>query len=316
MASIYESELESELEQELQGLHEGEFETENESESEAFLGGLGDVLGGLLGESEFESESEFETEFESEFELEGEFEGEQFFGSIFKGIGRFVKNNAGLLKKVAKLALPAVATAIGGPVGPLLGKLASSALGESEFESELELEFEFESESESEFETETESESEIARGIVSQPVTEHEALAELMAEAASHAQQESEAEAMAGAATFSAISPRDRRALRRILPHMTRGVAILARILARRRETRPALRTLPTIIKRTVTQVKKHAAAGRPVTRKLVGRIAARQVGKVLGSPKICTAAMVRNVRSSRAMKRSRRPLKRAAVRG
>lgn len=66
---------------------------------------------------------------------------------------------------------------------------------------------------------------------------------EMMAEAASHEQQEGEA--MAGAAVVTVISPRDRRALRRILPHLVQGVTLLSRILRGRRITLPRGRPLP-----------------------------------------------------------------------
>jgi hypothetical protein len=305
MANVYEGELEAELEHELHEMHETHEMHEGEGEMEG--GFLGNILGGLLGEGEMEGEGETH-EFELELEGEGEFEaGEQFFGKIFKGIGNLVRKAAPILKTVAKVAAPMVGTAIGGPFGAVLGNLASSALGEGELEGEFELEMELEGEGEGEgeleFETEMESESEIAHEIVSHEHSEHEALAEMMAEAASHEQHEGEAEAMAGAAAVSVISPADRRALRRILPHMMRGVAILTRILRRRRITRPAVRAIPTIVRRTVAQVKKQAAAGRPITRKTVGRIAAGQVKKVLGSPRICTAAIARNLKASRAVR-------------
>lgn len=128
MAAIQDSELESEFEQALQ---------ETEGESEGIFGSVGNIVGGFLGEgestaaSEFELEGEFESEFEGEFEgefdneLESEFEGETFsFGGLFKKI-------APILKKVAKVAAPTVGTAILGPASGALGKLAASALGES-----------------------------------------------------------------------------------------------------------------------------------------------------------------------------------------
>jgi hypothetical protein len=331
MASIYESELESELQHELHELHESELESESEAgEGEGILGSIGNVLGGLLGETEGAGESELhelhelhelESESESEFET-----GEQFFGKIFKGIGSFVKKAAPILKSVAKVAAPMVGTAIGGPFGAILGKLASSALGESELEQEFgahelhelhEL-HEFESESESEFESELEGEihessHEMAHEIASHEMTQHEALAELMAEAAAQEQHEGEAEAMAGAAVMTVISPADRRALRRILPHLVRGVAILTRILRRRRITRPAVRAVPTIVRRTIKSLKRQAAAGRPITRRTAARAAATQVRKVLGNPTACAAAISRNLKASRGLKR---PRLRSGVRG
>jgi len=143
--------------------------------------------------------------------------------------------------------------------------------------------------------------------IAAHPLSHNEALAEMMAEAACREAHEGEAEAMAGAATLTVISPKDRRALRRILPHMVRGTAILTRILRRRRVTRPMVRAVPSIMRRTVKDLKRQAARGIPITRKRAARAAAKQVRKVLSSPKACAAAITRNVKVSRAYKRPRR---------
>jgi hypothetical protein len=292
--SAHESELESEFEQEL------------ESEGEGFLG---DVVGGLLGEGEMMAESEFEgeAEFEGEgflgdvvggFLGEGELESEQFFGNVFKKIAPF-------LKKVAKVAAPMVGTAILGPAGGMLGKIAANALGEGELETEFEseLESELELEGESEFEGESEAEAEIA----THPTTEHEALAEMMAEAASHAAGEGEAEAMAGAAVVTVLSPRDRRALSSLLPALIHGTAVLTRILRRHPRTRPLVRAVPSIMRRSVRNLKRRAAAGRPITRRAAARTTAREVRRVLGSPRLVRASLVRNRRTSRAIRRHRR---------
>jgi hypothetical protein len=279
-------ELESEFEEEFESEYEGE------EEGEGFdFGSIGSALGGLLGEGETTAESEFEDEFESE----GEFEGEDFsFGGLFKKI-------APVLKSVAKVAAPIVGSAILGPMGGQLGNLAASALGEGEFEDELEGEGELEAEDEYEGEAEAEQE------ISNHPLTENEAIAEMMAEAATHAASEGEAEAMAGAAVITILSPRDRRALRRLLPSLIRGSAVLTRILRKRRSTRHAVRAVPTIIRRTIRTVKRQAAKGRPLTRRSVARAAAREVRRVLGRPKLARASIVRNLRSSRSAKRSRR---------
>ncbi len=322
--SDHEGELELELEQTL-----GESEMEEEAEGEGFLGGLlgeeegeaelegelegegEDFLGDLLGEEESEGEDFLggllgEGESESEDFLGGllgeeESEGEEFLGSIlgeqeteefFGKIGGFFKKALPILKKVAKVAAPIVGTAIGGPIGGTLGKMASSALGEEE--GELEEEFE------------AESEAEVVHEINRSPVTHNSAVAEMMADAASTAHGEGEAEAMVGASTVTVISPADRRALRRILPHLVRGTAILTRILRRRRATRPLVRAVPTVVRRTIRQLKKRAARGLPITRRAAARVAARQVRRVLGSPKASTAAVVRNVKVSRAYRRRR----------
>ena len=245
-----------------------------------------------------ESSHEFESHEWEQQEWQGE-SGEQFFKRIARGIGRFVRRAAPILRSIAKVAAPMVGTAILGPAGGVLGKLASSALGEQESEYEHpELSHEFEGAAEIH-----ESSHEIAHEIAHHELTNHEALAEMMAEAAAHEQHEGHAEAMAGAATMSALSPRDRRALRRVLRDMVRGVAVLTRILRRHRITRPAVRAVPTIVRRAVRDLKQQAAAGQPITRKAAARATVRQMQRVLGNPAACAAAIRQNVRATRTLR-------------
>jgi hypothetical protein len=315
--------LESEFESEIEGLREGV------GEGEGILGNIGNVLGGLLGQGEGEGEAEFHELHESEA-------GEQFFGRAFRGVRNLVKSAAPLLKRVASVAAPLVATAIGGPaLGGIVGKVAGSLLNEGEAEGEMELhelglhEGEFEAHELHEgahelregelgelheaglHELEGESElyegeagyHEVAHEIASHELTHHEALAEMMAQQAAYEQHEAEAEAMVGAAVVTTLSPRDRRELRRILPHLVRGVAILTRILRRRRITRPAVRAVPTVVRRTVQSLKSQAAAGRPITRRGAARTAAVQVRRVIGNPSACAAAISQNLRANRALR-------------
>ena len=296
------------------------YESEMELELEGELGGLGEL-------------EQHETEWE-QHELAHEFEGDQFFGRIARGIGSFVRRAAPILRSVARIAAPMVGTAIGGPFGAILGRVASQALGEEEFgqhelihefeHPELAHEFELEQhefehpESAHEFEQHEfehpemaheleqheyehhESAHEVAHEIAQHEITQHEALAEMMAEMAAHEQHEGQAEAMIGGAVVTVLSPRDRRALRRLLPHLVRGAAVLTRLLRRRRATRPAVRAVPTIMRRTVVALKRQAAAGRPVTSRAAGRAAAVEVRRVLSSPAACAAAIRQNVRSAR----------------
>src|SRR6516162_9744678 len=163
------------------------YESEMELELEGELGGLGEL-------------EQHETEWE-QHELAHEFEGDQFFGRIARGIGSFVRRAAPILRSVARIAAPMVGTAIGGPFGAILGRVASQALGEEEFgQHELAGEFEH-PESTSEFEQpelthefelhefeQHESSQEIAHEIAQHETTHHEALAEMMAEMATHEQ--------------------------------------------------------------------------------------------------------------------------------
>ena len=226
-----------------------------------------------------------------------------------------MKKAAPILKSVAKVAAPMVGTAIGGPFGAILGKLASSALGRRRTRRRVRLhelacmsskarraEGEFELEHEGEMEPKPKS----LHEIVHHEVSQHEALAEMMAEAAAHEQHEGEAEAMAGAAAMTVISPADRRALRRISPPRARH-GILTRILRRRRATRPAVRAVPTIIRRTVNTVKRQAAVGKPITRQDAWPAPPpRQVRRSWEARRLCTAAIAQNVRASRNMRGAR----------
>ena len=280
-----EFELEGELEGEFEG--EGEFEFEGEGEFE------------FEGEGEFEFEGEGELELEAEGEYEGEFEGEQFFRRlrrIGRGIGGFVRRAAPMLRSVARVAAPLVGTAVGGPLGGMIGRAAGSMLeGEGEFEYEMEGEFEFEGEGEYEAELEGEMEA----------MTSNQATAEFMAAVAARAQSEAEAEAMAGAATVASIRPEDLATLRRVLPSMVEGTAVLTRVLRRRRSTRPAVRVVPTVVRRTARTLVRRAAAGQPVTRRAAARVMAQQTRTVLSRPQICGPALQRNVTATRAVARN-----------
>ncbi len=309
-AHEHETELESEFETELESEFEGESEFEAESEQgEQFLGSIVSGLGSLFGqgEGEFEAhEQEFEMEAEGELEMESELEqGEQFFGKIFRGIRRIARRAAPILRRVAKVAAPIVGKVVSGitPFGALAGPALNAltgALGEHELESEAH---------------EHEQEHELGEHEISHELPEHEAMAEAMAHFAAQAEHELESEAMTGAAVTIVLSARDRRALRRLVPHLVRGAAILTRILRMRRATRPMVRVIPSIVRRTVRTLRRSAVAGRPITRRRAGAIMARQTRRVLSSPRYCTAALARSVRAARSVSRPRAVLARSALR-
>lgn len=267
-----------------EGAFESEWEAEGalgegplgEFENEQFLGPLVSGIAGLLGESEYENE------------------GEQFFGKAFKKIGGFIKKAAPILKSVAKVAAPIVGTAIGGPIGGKIGSMAGKLLGEAEYEGYYESEFEAESEAEME-------------AVLEGPMSEQQAIGELMAAAASRAATDMEAEAQIGSATAIVLSPADRDALRAVLPNINRGVAVLTRILRRNPATRPAVRAIPAIVKRSAVTLRKQAASGRPITRQSAARAVSTQTRRVLASPATCARAVQRNVNATRSAARSAR---------
>jgi hypothetical protein len=276
-----ESEAMFESEWEAEGLGEGEGPL-GEFENEQFLGPLVSGISSLLGESEYENFGALENE------------GEQFFKKAFKGISGFIKKAAPILKKVAKIAAPIVGGAIGGPIGSKLGSMAGQLLGEGEYEGYYESELEAENEAEME-------------AVLEGPMSEQQALGELMAAAASRAVTDMEAEAQIGSATAIVLSPADRDALRGVLPSINRGVAVLTRILRRNPATRPIVRVIPAIVKRSAVTLRKQAASGRPVTRQSAARAVSTQTRRVLSSPATCAKAVQRNVNATRAAARSAR---------
>jgi hypothetical protein len=282
------------------GFGESEFETGlGEFEAEAGMGEheqgeqfLGNVLSGLFGEGENElGELEFEYE-----------QGEQF--GIFRRIARLAKKAAPMLKSVARIAAPIAGKAVGGlfggPAGAMLGSKLATLAAQQIREMEMGGMHELESH---EFEL---GEHELGEHEMAHELAEHEAHAEAMAHYASFAESEHEAEALIGAATMVVLSPRDRRALRALVPNLVRGAAILTRILRMRRATRAFVPVVPEIMRRTVRTLKRGAATGRPVTRKLAGAVMANQTRRVLSSPKYCAAVLRRNVRATKAVGRQR----------
>ncbi|HYC89943.1 MAG TPA: hypothetical protein VEO54_12080, partial [Thermoanaerobaculia bacterium] len=91
------------------------------------------------------------------------------------------------------------------------------------------------------------------------------------------------------------------------LPNINRGVAVLTRILRRDPATRPMVRVIPTIVKRSAVSLRKQAASGRPLTRQAAARAVATQTRRVLGSPGTCAKAVHRNVTATRTAARSAR---------
>ncbi len=138
---LFEAESEAyetgEYESELNELFESEAYETGEYESENFLGG---IVGNLFGETSNEVMSEMqEAELASELlEIQSEEELEEFLGKLFKGVakgvGGFMKSGTGralggILKNVAKKALPIAGSALGNLVVPGLGGAIGGKLG-------------------------------------------------------------------------------------------------------------------------------------------------------------------------------------------
>jgi len=271
----------------LGGAGEGEWEDELEfeDEDEAFLGALGGIartVGGLLGgdgEGEWEDELEFEDEQESEFEDEAE--------EFMRRVGRTFRRLSPILRVLAKTAGPLIATAVGGPAAGAVARVLTRQL-EGEAEDEVGAEFE---------------------EMATAPLSGSRALAEYFAAQAASAQTESEAEAFAGVAAFSALSPRDRHDLERVLPALLRGAAVVTRLLHGNRRTRPALRLVPGIVEAAGRTLVRRSAAGQPIGNAHVGQVLGAATQRVFAGGRARQYVLRRHARgvvSARAHHRSR----------
>ncbi len=126
----------------------------------------------------------------------------------------------------------------------------------------------------------------------------HEAaLTEVLAAEASHTASEGEAAAILGATLPITITIMGgRRALRPVLPTLTRANGRLVRGLYRSGPAGPQLvRLAPAIQRRTVGSLLAAQRAGRPITPGLATRVMAGQAARVLATPRLGGPALVRN---------------------
>jgi hypothetical protein len=217
-----------------------------------------------------EFELEGETELEAEFE--GEEESEEFFRRLAGLAARAVPSPA--LRRVGQAAARSALRGVGGWIG---------------LDGELELEGEWETEFEGEEEGEWEA-NPIRRAYP-------DALMEHLGHAASEAESEAEAEAFVGALIPLAarVIPRVAPAIMRAAPQLIRGVARVTRTLRRNPATRPLVRTVPTIVRRTAATLARRATRGRPVTPQVAVRTLAGQTARVLSNPRQCVRAYRRS---------------------
>jgi hypothetical protein len=193
-------------------------------------------------------------EYELEFEAsqEAELETEQFFNRL----GRLAQrsNRSPALRRIGLAAARSVLDA-GAAVFPC------SCSGESECECE--------------------SESNPLRKVYPDALMEH------LGHAAAEAHNEAEAEALIGALIPLAarLWPQASPAILRAAPGLIPGVAGIARNLRRSPISRPLVRTIPAIVRRTAASISRQVGQGRPVSTRSAVRTLAQQTAQVLGSP-------------------------------
>jgi hypothetical protein len=114
---------------------------------------------------------------------------------------------------------------------------------------------------------------------------------------AANSQSEAEAEAFLGALIpivargISAAAP----VISRVVPQVIRPLAQAGRALLQSPQTRPLVRTFPTIARNSVATLAQRVAKGQPVNARVAARTVAGNVAQVLGNPRRASAVMKRS---------------------
>ena len=283
LSAELEQELEHELEHEHEHEHEHEFEGELEHEHEHEL------------EGEFEGEFELEHEQEQEHEQEGEHEA--FFNSLAAMGDR--QGRAQALRRVALAAAHAALQAAGPRRSPAVE-------GEMEFEHEAslapELELEFDSVRRAQLPgsmshlghaaAEAANEQEAAEHFL--PLIGLAAKFVLPKIAGAIARRVGgrlisrvggQLVRRVGGRLVRNVGNRLVRRFSRNMPQLNRAVANVTRTLWRNRSTRPLVNAIPQLTQRTVWQLGRRLATGRPVSSRDAVRIFANNTARLLGRP-------------------------------
>ena len=124
-----------------------------------------------------------------------------------------------------------------------------------------------------------------------------DALMEHLGHAAKDAETEAEAEAFVGALVPLAarLIPRIAPAIMRAAPGLIRGAASVVQSIRRNPATRPLVRMMPTILRRTVADIARQTPPGATIAPAAAVRALGRQTAQVLASPQICSQAWRRS---------------------
>jgi hypothetical protein len=203
-----------------------------------------------------------EYELESEALQESELESEQFFARLAQLAQRASQSPA--LRRIGLAAARSILQA-----GPAASPCSCGSQAECECESEVNP----------------------LRRVYSDALMEH------LGHAAAEAQNEAEAVALVGALipVAARLSPQAGPTLLRVAPRLIPGLANVTRTLRRSPVTRPLVRTIPTIVRRTAASISQQVRNGRAVSSKSAVQTLAQQTAQVLGSPARTVAAWRRS---------------------
>jgi hypothetical protein len=255
-------------------------------EDEAAAEGYADELSGF---EDFDQE-----DFLGESELLG-FDGEAdefgFLKKAWRGIKRAGKRLAPIAKRLAPIAGQAIGGAFGGPAGAMLGGKVGSFAASLEDEELAGVEG---YDGYGDYEDESDSEDEMNAEDFMDFEAEDEDVAEYMCDVAAKAPKPIDSGAIAGAIT-NALASKAPLQVKAVSPTLSSAAARLTKVMKNHPATKPLLKVVPTIAKKTVATLAKKSAAGKPVTPMVAKRVMAKHAVRVLSNPRELTKAIAKH---------------------
>ena len=260
-----------------------------------------------------------EYELEGLHELEAGHESQQFFGALAnlarRGVGWVAAPGSpqrqlalSAARQVLRRGLPALGRWAGGQIGGPSNGSTSASLGSTaaSWLSGLLPQQEFEGE----LEWESHAELNPIRKVYSDAMMEH------LGHAAAETHSEAEAEGMTGAMIPLAarVVPGAAAGITRATPGLVCGLTGIVQTLRRSPATRPLMRTVPTIVRRTAANIAQQAARGVVVTPQAAVRALAQQTLRVLGTPRQAVHAFKQSRALDKQFHRASRPATRTCT--
>jgi hypothetical protein len=254
-------------------------------EDDAFAEAYADELSGFddFDEEDYLGESDF-------LDFDGEADEFGFLKKAWSGIKKVGKTLAPIAKKLAPVAGKVIGGAFGGPAGAMIGGKLGSFVGNLEDE---DLAFEG-YDGYGDGEDESDSEDEMNAEDFMDFEGEDEDVAEYMADIASKAPNPIDSGAMAGAITIT-IASKAPLQVKAVSPTLSSGAARLTKLMKNNPATKPLVKVVPSIAKKTVATLARKAAKGKPVTPAIAKRVMAKHTMRVLSSPRELTKAIAKN---------------------
>jgi hypothetical protein len=254
-------------------------------EDDAFAEAYADELSGFddFDEEDYLGESDF-------LDFDGEADEFGFLKKAWSGIKKVGKTLAPIAKKLAPVAGKVIGGAFGGPAGAMIGGKLGSFVGNLEDE---ELAFDG-YDGYGDGEDESDSEDEMNAEDFMDFEGEDEDVAEYMADIAAKAPNSIDSGAMAGAITIT-IASKAPLQVKAVSPTLSSGAARLTKLMKNNPATKPLVKVVPSIAKKTVATLARKAAKGKPVTPAIAKRVMAKHTMRVLSSPRELTKAIAKN---------------------